>query len=161
MVEVWAGHPCNCCRRRGSHRNISLRSRLSSKRWVSFTNDSHGNCSSLLRCDRSLPSVHRNWSEPGSALGILLFIFHSNRSSEYWPLHCVFCRCRNIIPIPGPVAAILSRCTVSMDRNNGESTALSHRVNEKVGCEIGTRYKLLGQSEQTRMEQGDDNHRVL
>jgi hypothetical protein len=48
-----------------------------------------------------------------------------------------------------------------MDRNNGESTALSHKVSEKVGCEIGTRYKLLGRSEQTRMEQGDDNHRVL
>ena len=78
-----------------------------------------------------------------------------------WPLHCVFCRCPNIIPIPGAVAAILSRCTVSMDRNNGESTALFHKVSEKVGCEIGTRYKLLGQSEQTRMEQGDDNHRVL
>ncbi len=50
---------------------------------------------------------------------------------------------------------------VSVDRSNGESTALFHKVSEKVGCEIGTRYKLLGQSEQTRMEQGDDNRRVL
>src|SRR5205807_9394350 len=140
---------CNCGRRRSSDRNISVRSRLSSY-GVSFTANSHGNRGSLLWRNGPLPSLHWNRSEPGSILDTLSFIFPNDRSGEYRALHRIFCCCPNLISLRGIVATILSRCTVSMDRDNGESSSLFHKVSKKFGCKIAAPHQLLGRSGQTR-----------
>jgi hypothetical protein len=149
MVSSRFDLPCNCWRRRSSDRNISMRPRMSSY-GVSFTTNSHGNRSSLLLRDSPLPSLHWNRSEPGSILDTLSFVFPGDRSGEYWALHCIFCRCPNLISLRGIVSTILSRCTVSMDRDNGESAASFRKVSKKFGCKIAAPYQLLGRSEQTR-----------
>src|SRR5207245_2089370 len=100
--------------------------------------------------DGPLPSLHWSRSEPGSILDTLSFVFPSDRIGEYRALHCIFCCCPNLISLRGIVATILSRCTVSMDRDNGESASLFHKVSKKFGCKIAAPYQLLGRSGQTR-----------
>ncbi len=149
MVASRFDLPCNCWRRRSSDRNISLRPRMSSY-GVFFPANSHRNRGSLLWRDGPLPNLNWNRSEPGSTLDTLWFIFPCDRSGEYRALHCIFCCCPNLISLRGIVATILSRCTVSMDRDNGESAALFHKVSKKFGCKIAAPYQLLGRYKQTR-----------
>jgi hypothetical membrane protein len=109
----------------------------------------------------SLPSVHRNRSEPGSILDILSFIFPSNRSGEYWALPCIFRCCPSLISLHRTVATFLSRCTVSMDRDNGQSAVLLHKKAKKVGCEITTSTNCSDNQSTSRMRQGRANYTVL
>src|SRR5437867_10272810 len=148
MVASRFDLPCSCWRR-SSGRNISLRRRMSSC-GVFFPANSHGNRGSLLWRDGPLPNLHWNRSELGSILDTLSFIFPGDRSGEYRALHCIFCCCSNLISLRGIVATILSRCTVSMDRDNGESATLFRKVSKKFSCKIAAPYQLLGRSEQTR-----------
>ena len=111
---------------------------------VFFPANSHRNRGSLLCRDGPLPHLNWNRSEPGSTLDTLSFIFPSDRTGEYRALHCIFCCCPNLISLRGIVTTILSRYTVSMDRDNGESAALFHKVSKKFGCKIAAPYQLLG-----------------
>ena len=149
MVASRFDPPWNCWRRRSSDRNISLRPRMSSY-GVFFPANSYRNRGSLLWRDGPLPNLHWNRSEPGSILDTLSFIFPSDRTGEYRALHCIFCCCPNLISLRGIVTTILSRYTVSMDRDNGESAALFHKVSKKFGCKIAAPYQLLGRYRQTR-----------